>query len=335
MQPDKIRIIPVSPVSFFVEVLDEGTGKYLRHEFAREQYRSTLTYGEGKTREVDGCDIWFSPRIWDEEGVVVLQGNTNFIHYLEEKGHTGHVGSGHGCVVQELSLFFADGRAFDPATLQEPIVCSRFRFLTRARHYLIDTANTHSSVRATPTPDENGEPIVTSLWSFDGEWTVNNRIAMRNRLRIVRDGLRFTQCFCGMLCGFYPDMTDVVAESPRGIELWNRTSEERDYENEDVGGTGTVLRRAGLTSVLGDTATLFGKRYVARQTMINNDPRRYGTANMSIWMPPNGDGRLKVYFQPCITEHSACLLSEGRGVEVFSAGDTLDVTLYRSVDFAK
>ena len=324
----KIIITPIYASVFTVDILDEGSGKYLKHWFRHNYYTKTVPYGDNQSKEVVCGDVWLCTDIHDESGEILLQGNTNFIHYLDMQGHTGHVGAGHGCTVQDFALFFADGKQFDPATLNHTIECDYFKFTTRAKHYLIDTSQTQSSSEAVPTLDDDGNPIVTSIWTFDGEWSVNNRIKMRNQLKFVYDGIRFVQCHAGMLCGFHPDTTNVILQGSKKY-IWNSTD---GTNNTLEGNTDETLFEGGLTSVDANSATLFGDTFIARQVFEQSDPRQYGKNNILANMPPNGDSRIKMYLQPCVCTSSTALIDAGMQVDEFNNGDYLDVNMVRTID---
>lgn len=327
----KIKIVPIYSSTFNVEVLDEVAEKYLKYAFYHATFTDTMTYGNGQSKSVKTYDVWFNNNINDENGDLVFQGNTNFIHALDETGHTGHVGAGHGCTVMDCALFFADGKPFDPSTLATPIECSSFRFVIKAKHYLIDDAITTDPSHALPVLDDNGDPIVTSEWVFDGTWTANNKIEMNNHLEIKRANTKFRQCHAGMLCGFYPNIDNAMLSGRKGL-YWNSTSESGGvFTDVDESDSNLVFTTGTTTSVIANFATIFGDSYVAKQDFWQNDPEMYGKENILAWMPPNGDSRLKMYLMPCVCSESTALISEGKTEDVFGVGDAIDVCMVRTI----
>ena len=326
----KIKIIPKYATQFSVEVLDEESGKYITYWFFHTTFTDTMEYGDSQTKDVVTYDVWFNNNINDADGNLIFQGNTNFIHALSDIGHIGHVGAGHGCTVMDCYQFFADGKPFEPSTLSAPIYCTDFRFVIKAKHYLIDDSITTSASHAMPVLDENGDPIVTSEWVYDGTWTVNNRVEMRNHLEIKRDNTTFRQCHGGMLCGFYPNVDNVMLSGRKGL-YWNSTN---GTTSTDKSSSGVTFTAGATTSIIADSATLFGDTYVARQDFWQYDPEMYGKNNVLAWMPPNSDGRLKMYLMPCVCTESTALIDEGKNVDVFNSGDSIDLEMVRTIGIA-
>lgn len=325
----KIVINPISSTSFDVNVLDEQTGEYYSHRFIRRVQSHTLTYGGGSSRTVVTSDVWYSSDIIDPDSNVIMQGNTNFIHNLDMTDHTGHVGAGHGCIVQDWSLFFADGEQFDPTTLQNQIECNEFSFITKAKNYLIDSANTQSSSDAIPTLDENGNPIVTSTNCLNGIWRANNDIQIRNRLNILMDGIKFNQCFAGMCCGFYPYFNNILIKNSDYI--WTEISESGGaFSFVDKGGSGAVVSDG--STYIADELILFGDNYKVTNRIVSNIDNRQNKNNIRVVMPPNSDNRIKAYLIPCITNESYSSIAQGETVETFNNGDYLDLMVLRKID---
>lgn len=330
-----IRIRPVTSTQFFVDVLSETTGQYLTHRFIRTVYIDTLEYGSGQSKSVVTEDIWFSDHILDAAGNAIAQGNTNFIQSLDITGHKGHIGAGHGGVVAVWSLFFADGERFDPATLDHEIECSKFRFQTKANHYLRDEANSPSSGHSYPSLDENGDPIIATVQYYDGEWSINNHITARNRLDIVlNQSFSFKQLHAGMCCGFYPYFDNVIVNNAEYV--WNqftKTGSNPDtFSAANMGGTSTVMP-CPATSKLGasDEVILFGDNYRLSTRIFCLNPERYGKPNTMVQTPPyTPDNRIKGYLMPCICTDS--LIPSGQSAETFSNGDSFDVMVYRAID---
>ena len=324
----KIRVIPKYATQFYVDALDETSHKYIRYIFMHPVFTDSMTYSGG-TKDVVTYDVWFNNNVNDDAGNLIFQGNTNFIHALNETGHTGHVGAGHGCTVMDCFQFFADGKPFDPATLAETIECSSFRFFIKAKHYLIDDSITQSSAHAMPVLDNNGDPVVTSEWVFDGTW-YGNTIEMFNHLEIKRNNLQFRQCHAGMLCGFYPNLDNSVLSGRKGM-FWNETD---GTTNTNKDGSGVIFTAGQTTSIIANTVTLFSDNYIASQDINQNDPQMYGKDNILIWMPPNSDNRLKAYLMPCVCTESTALIAEGKTVDVFNVGDSIDVKMVRTIKIA-
>lgn len=329
-QKPKVIIRPQYATSFMVDVLDEKSGEYIRYWFYHSTFTDTVEYGNGQTKTLVTYDVWLNNNINDENGNLIFQGNTNFIHALSEEGHIGHVGAGHGCTVMDCSQFFANGKPFNPATLANDIECTSFRFVIKAKHYKIDDSITTSASHAMPALDSNGNPIVTSEWVFDGTWTVNNRIEMTNHLEILQNNLTFRQCHAGMLCGFYPNIYNAMMNGRKGL-FWNSTNGTQCIDESDSG----VTFNAGVTtSLIADSATIFGLNYVAKQDIEQFNPVMYGKENVLAWMPPNGDNRLKMYMMPCVCTESTALIDEGKTVDVFNVGDSIDVKMVRTIKIA-
>ena len=318
----KIKIIPVTDTEFKVAVLNEKTGTYLYHIFKYEYYKDTVV----------GSSVWYSTFIQDEDGNNIMQGNTNFIHYLNEEGHTGHVGASHGCCVAVFDEFWADGKRFEPSALNEIIYCDTFRFTEKVKHYLIDTSNTTSSTHAMPYLDENGNPIVESIEYLDGCWEVNNKIVIRNRLDIKRNNTTFLQCHAGMCCGFYPYFDNIVVNNKEYV--WNKieSSDGINFTIANMSGSDRLFNLGGSSAVTGDEVILFGEKYRVKNRIIQNDGTRYKNSNMLIQMPPYADNRIKTYLMPCVCSQSWESVSSGQTVETFNDGDILDTTIIREID---
>ena len=318
----KIKIIPVTDTEFKVAVLNEKTGTYLYHIFKYEYYKDTVV----------GSAVWYSTFIQDEVGNNIMQGNTNFIHYLNEEGHTGHVGASHGCCVAVFDEFWADGKRFEPSALNEIIYCDTFRFTEKVKHYLIDTSNTTASTHAMPYLDENGNPIVESIEYLDGCWEVNNKIVIRNRLDIKRNNTTFLQCHAGMCCGFYPYFDNIVVNNKEYV--WNKieSSDGINFTIANMSGSDRLFNLGGSSAVTGDEVILFGEKYRVKNRIIQNDGTRYKNSNMLIQMPPYADNRIKTYLMPCICSQSLESVSSGQTVETFNDGDILDTTIIREID---
>lgn len=328
-----IRIVPTSATAFSVYVLCETSGEYLRHDFNRITYTDNLTYGDGQTKSLVTCDIWYASNIYNTDGNMIMQGNTNFIQSLDIEGHTGHVGAGHGCVVADWTLFFADGQQLDPTTLTETIECTAFRFTEKATHYLRDAATSPSSAHSYPTLDDNGNPIPVSIEYLDGEWKKNNRISVYNRLDIVyQTPFKFIQAHAGMCCGFYPYFSNVIFNN--GEYLWNEF--ERDnggtYSVSNPGGTATLLPLGSVASIVGDRIIMFGDKYRVNKAITLLNPNRYGKSNMLIQTPPNPDDRIKVYLMPFICTQSSAMISGGQAIETFTNGDRLEALVDMQLD---
>lgn len=326
-----IIITPVSTTRFNVSVLDEASGEYYTHQFFHRVYTDTLSYGQGQSKSVVTTDIWYSDFIKNPNGDSIMQGNTNFIHYLDIEGHTGHVGAGHGCVVQDWSLFFADGKNFNPTTLSKSIECEEFAFLTKAKNYLIDSSITTESAHALPTLDNNGNPIVTSTNCLDGVWKANNEVTIRNRLNILMDGIIFEQCFAGMCCGFYPYFNNVIVKNED--YLWTEFSKSGNtWTKTDKGGSGSTI---ASTNYIADEVVMFGDNYKVTNRITSNKDNRQIRNNISFVLPPNDDDRIKAYLMPCTSIESSASIESGQSVETFNSGDYLDVMVYRKIDVSE
>lgn len=327
-----IVINPIDNFNFEVNVLDKSSNEYLIHNFKKVKYIDNIVYGDNETATVTTSDIWYANQIKNANNQILMQGNTNFIHYLSNAGHTGHVGAGHGCVVAKWTKFFADGEEFDPTNITVPIKCSTFRFMVQAEHYLRDSSK-GTSEHSIPSLDENGNPIVTCIETLEGDWTVNNRIKMRNRLNIVYDNLTFTQCHGAMCCGFYPYFDNFIINNREYI--WNKVIYDEDTQTfsriNPIGGT--VL--TGSANVLGDETILFGDKYVCKERIIQTDGTRYNKSNILAWTPPSDGNRLKMYFMPIVCTSSTENIAAGQSVETLNDGDELDITIFRELDIKK
>ena len=336
----KIKIIPQSATQFTVNVLDETSGEYIGHRFDHLRFEDTVSYGTSQSKTIITEDVWYASYIIAPNGNYIMQGNTNFIHYVGNmSGHEGHVGAGHGCCVAMVGKFLADGKEFVPSELTSPIECSAFTFIEVVKHYLNDRQKsmemfpTSYSSHAIPTLDSNGDPIVTGIEYLVGEWS-GNSVKIRNRFDIKLDNISFQQCHAGMLTGFYPYFTDFAINSKPYV--WNHTHSD-DYvrtdvytpdtgctfTNTDVCGSGVVVNPASSPVYMADEVFMLGEKYFAKKRMIQNVPTRYDKSNVMMWVPPSGDARLKAYFMPCIcTSHAT-----GETAEVFNDGDVLDTNI--------
>jgi hypothetical protein len=192
---------------------------------------------------------------------------------------------------------------------------------------MIDDSITTSASHAMPYLDANGDPVITSEWVFDGTWEVNNKISMTNHLEIKQNNITFRQCHAGMLCGFYPNIDNTALEGRKGL-YWNSTNGTQCTDKSESGVTFTA---GATTSIIADSATLFGNSYVARQDFNNKNPQMYGKENVLAWMPPTSDNRLKMYLMPCVCTESTALTDEGKSVDVFNVGDSIDVSMVRTI----
>ena len=327
-----VKVVPVSATRFNLLVYDQASKIWITHTFRKAYTTHTLSYGSGQSKSVVTSDVWYAEYIKDSDGNNLMQGNTNFIHYLNNTGHQGHVGAGHGCAVAVYTLFFADGQLIDPTSLTKEVECSVFRMTEKVNHYLIDQASTTSSSDAIPSLDGNGDPIVESVEYLDAEWTICNNMKLRNRLDIVMDGLEFQQCFAGMLTGYYPYFDNIMINNPEYI--YNGLSGSGSAITiEAKGGTTTVLSSQGGGFFDADEVILYGDKYRVYTRIVANDPARYDKLNVeTAAMPPNYDSRIKAYFMPCVCTQSYPLIDKGETVEIFNAGDILDVMIYKKLD---
>lgn len=314
-----IKIKPVSATRFNLLVLDETSGEWITHTFLKNYNTHTIDGSSVITQ-----NVWRAEYIKNSDGNTIMQGNTNYIHSFDETGHVGHVGAGHGCAVAVWTLFFADGQQITPETLDHEVSCSCFRMTEKVNHYLIDQSATTSSSDAIPTM-ENGNPVIESVEYLDAEWTINNRMKMRNRLDIVKNGIKFNDCYPGMLTGYYPYFDHIIVNNPEYIyNALSGTGSEITVSN--VGGTPTVISQLGSMEFKADEVILFGDKYRCMTRIIANDPARYSKLNIqSAALPPNIDSRIKFYFVPCICSPSA-------NAEVFSTGEILDVMIIKELD---
>ena len=326
----KVIISPINSTNFQIKILDEKSQKYIVHTFTKVLYEDTIDYGDAQTTNVTTCNVWYAQEIRDFENHNIMQGNTNFIHSLAMSGHTGHVGAGHGCCVAKFNLFFADGKLFDPTTLQDNIECSSFRFTEQVEHYLRDSSK-GTSAHSIPSLDENGKPIVTCIETLDGEWKVNNEIIVRNRLLITYDNMKFEQCHAGMCCGFYPYFDNVLVNNKEYV--WNQIV----YEDSTFSRINPIGGRVfgTNTNVLGDTCVLWGDKVRVTQRMIQTDATYTDKSNLLVWLPPSDNDRLKIYFMPVVTTHSAENIADGQEITILNNGDMLDTTLIRKIDITE
>ena len=317
-----IVIKPISATRFNVKILDEGSKEWITHTFLKTYTTHTI---DGNSVVTENC--WRAEYIKDFNGNNIMQGNTNYIHSLDETDHVGHVGAGHGCAVAVWTLFFADGQQFTPETLDHEIRCSCFRMTEKVNHYLIDQTATTSSSDAIPTI-ENGNPVIESVEYLDAEWTINNRMKMRNRLDVVKNGIKFNDCFAGMIAGYYPYFDHIIINNPEYI--YNELSgSDSNITVSNIGGTSTVISQLGSMDFSADEVILFGDKYRCSTRIIANDPMRYSKLNIeSASLPPNADNRIKFYFVPCICSPSA-------EAEVFNTGAILDVMIIKELDVVK
>ena len=316
-----IRIKPVSNRRFNAIILDKASGEWITHTFLKNVSTNTISGASVVTE-----NVWRAEYIKDANGNNIMQGNTNYIHSLDEAGHVGHVGAGHGCAVAVWTLFFADGKQFVPETLDHEIVCSCLRMTEKVNHYYIDQSATTSSSNAIPTM-ENGIPVIESVEYLDAEWTINNRMKVRNRLDIVKNGIKFNDCYAGMLAGYYPYFDHIIIDNPEYI--YNAmTGVGNEITVSNIGGTQTVISQNGSMEFVADEVILFGEKYRCVTRIIANDHARYNKLNIeSAALPPNADNRIKFYFVPCICSPSA-------QAEVFNEGDMLDIMIIKELDIA-
>lgn len=318
-----IVVKPQTATQFTVSILDDSANKYIDHVFVKQ-----LNVYNGITT----ADVWYESVIVDGNETIA-QGNTNFIFYVNETGHTGHVGAGHGCAVAVWTKFFADGKVIDPSTLTENVNCSSFRMTEKVNHYLRD-ASLGTWDNSIPVIVD-GNPVVVGTQYLDAEWTINNRVHIRNRLDIVRNNTTFLQCHSAMCCGFYPYFDNIIINNNEYV--WNKfTSNDggTTFTATNEGGTSTVLTIGGTTALTGDEVILWGNKYRISQNIVQVNPSRYGKSNILIQSPPYSDNRIKAYLMPCVCAQSSESIQSGQTIETFNSGDRLEVWAVRSLDIS-
>lgn len=322
----EMLVVPRSASFFWVYVLSNVPGRYLRHVFEKQYYTDNLSYSGG-TKTVVGADIWYSTMI-DEGSTNIMAGNFNFIHNISNMtGHNGYVGAGHGCTVADWTIFKADGITFDPDDTTKMTVCHEFDFIIKAKNYLIDKPNSPSESHAVPTLDENGDPIVTSINTINAHIRVGNYIDYRNRLIFVMDGIQFSECHGSMCEGYFAAFDNLIVSNIE--ESWNYIDASNDYAREKMGGTTWDLFLAGSKKAL--SVVMFGDKYRVENKLIQLDGSRNKITNTRTALYRDNGARMKVYLMPAVCTISAQNIAEGETVETFNAGDILDVVSSRHI----
>lgn len=319
-----IMVIPSNEREFSLKITND-VGRTLTYKFYRELH--TSVYDSGAS--IKSMDVWHNTMIYNEDGLPMIQGNSNFIFAIDgEASGFSHenknwaVGPNHGCEVLEIVEFFCDGKAFNPTVATEPIACASFRFVQTSKVYATDA--TLNSSKATGNINnypllENGIPILAARHYIDMEWKAENDITWNNVLVIERDGTKFRGCYAGML-QTYPEFTNEVWLNDKNFARTKFYKSGSTLVQEPIEGGGVkheIQVKCNRVGIKGDNL-------VVSQEMYSQDSSRYGKMNVYTYFY---NDRIKCYMQPCMTTLVG-------GAETFNKGDMFNFNLRRKIDIS-
>ena len=315
----KIVVYKITDEKFAVRsYMDEGG--YLTHTFKKVHAESTI----GGVNYVT-TDVWYAEFIQDKDGNNLMQGNTNFIHNIID--HSGYVGAGDGCCVAIWSLFFVDGKEFDPTTMTAPLYGNEFRFTEKVKHYLSDGTHTTSTIPVIV----DGSPVIESFNFIDYVLKGNNEIEHRNKLVINMDNIQFDECHGAMVACYPPYFTNVIINNKE--MSWNAVDLDDNFAIIKKGGTNLNLKTNGF--VRANEVIMFGDKYRVTNQLFQMDGDRNKITNIRPWFPPNTDNRIKLYMMPVVCSISAENIAAGESVETFNTGDEINVLVKRKIDVSE
>lgn len=332
----KMTLHRTSSSGFELLVPQADGSTVLVHHFTHHCYSNALNYGDGKQKTILCGDVWYPDSIKKQGEAECIQGNLNFIYYVNPKlagfeNEECHVGAGHGCEIKNTQNFYADGVEFDPGADFSDFECSEFRVVLDANVYAVDvTQPGHKSSRALPKLDDEGNLVLTAVHKYDAVYRPDNTIEWDNSLTIKRDGIQFKQAHGGMLQGkaqFFNMVTIGDAQ-----ESTNKFTYDASHTVTTTP-IGTCPKFDVKRFHNTDWLRLYGKGITVTQTM--TQPGARSTENYLMFTFYSGAStddptldRLKVYMQPVrsVDQFGAA------GAETFQAGDEIKVHLKRVIE---
>ena len=301
-------------------------GKYLKINWQKEKW--TSTYND---IPVVDSDCWVSGNIYIDNAFVG-QSNINFIYSLkeEENGtpYTYYVGAGHGCCVDKQSLFFIDGKIIDYSSLSngQEINGNEFRILSISDCYVSSKerteANGGSGNKVYCKVDENGVPILSTIWTLDFSLRDSGSKHL-NRLTVMRDAIKFIECF-GAMNSTQPNEFDHLVLNDKYNSSCSWTYEDNEHIITPIYGTEITSGQGIIQDVT--KVTQYGSNYSLTVECRNLNKLTYG--NVKTWFEDGGNGRAKMYIQPVKT-----ILSDGEeGAEVFNINDKIECLVIRNFE---
>ena len=334
---NQIDIIPniiiekVGDGAFDVKIKQQSNGKYLTHRFLRHRYTRLVRYGSsGSATHEEVCsDCWYPSQIYDGT-VNLLQGNANFINYVEKENERSYAGEGHGATFSAYAHFFADGVEFNPNTLTGRIECGTFRFVEKNIIYAIDTTQPNfNSDNAIPKFDENGNKEISTIHWLEAKYSVNNIIEFRHRLSIARNNTQFRFCFGAMLELEHELFNHIIINNSEGSEnLVSYDNTQSTWVCTPINGSTVAL--ASESTNKGDEIVAYGNNYIVKQKMLQADTSRNNKSSMFPRLYTGSGYRIKFYQQPVITTSNYSAM--GQQTETFNEGDMIELNVSREID---
>ncbi|AYO22428.1 hypothetical protein D0856_20940 [Vibrio owensii] len=302
----------IEPTKFFVHSRCPD-GSYATHEFLYVDRPQFTDRG------------WYSPWVY-HNGNTIGQGNINMIHIMH--AHDGsdddmYVGVMHGCELDLYTQFYIDGVEFDPTTAKDVISGTRFRVQSLSKFYTPDKqasidSGTPSTVAALPLEERAQRVTDFSIYG-------NNKITRNNKLKVLKDGVTFSQLFGAMQQTNPPVMNGVITTNDKdGLRNHFPTAPEQPEalapSTVVMNGTGYGDKNSFCTSV---SAAGEDDNYSYLMTTVqqNADGAQHWKNHIRAWL--TRVNAHKMYFLPIITSDIASAYPEYQA-DVFNIGDVIE-----------
>lgn len=328
-----IEIIKVDSTTFKVYI-PSGNNQRVCYIFEK-QYKKwdSLNYKNGDgtasaATDVVSCDYWNNSYICINDGVnnnsagYIIQGNTNMIYKII--GAPNHVGNGHGCEKSIYRKFLTDGKELDIEGMNNntAITCKAFRYIQKSECYATDGSGNHYT-STYPQLDINGNPIVDNIHYMECLFELNNKVSIKNRMQVMRNGIRFYALYDAMLECNYDKFKYVYVNNAD-----NTINQVLGYAVEQTTPIASNVNLRLNNDQLANIVEMYGVNHYVSQIVIDDDPSRHNKHTIHCEFYEN-TGRLKTYFQSI---GASSISSTGIQTETFNAGDVISITSIREIE---
>lgn len=328
-----IQVKKVNSTMFKV-FIPSGNGQRVCYIFEKEYKKwDSLSYTDGggvsrTANNIVSCDFWNNASICINDGVdntsagYIIQGNTNMIYKIV--GAPNHVGNGHGCEKSIYRKFFADGKELDIEGMSnnESVTCKAFRYIQKSECYA--TAGSGNYYTTTyPQLDTNGNPIVDNIHYMDCLFELGNKVTIKNRMQVQRNGIQFYALYDAMLECNYDKFRYVYVNNAE-----NTINQVLGYAQNQTTPIASSVNLRTNNDQLANIVEMYGVGHFVRQTVIDDDPSRHNKHTVHCEFYEN-TGRLKNYFQSI---GASSISSTGVQTETFNAGDVISCTAIREIE---